>query len=196
MAEEQKNAVEREKMEHTILEKDGTIGQLELNMQELETRIQGLEMERTAVEKQNVMAKEENEQRMIAMESEKTQMREEFAKKQAERDAICRDEKRKIEDLKNRELDEISERLQQSGMTVTYMSEVMLHSNKMMEEQENLLKVQAGAIQELNQEVKKNCSTLLGAAADSISLQGEAIDLLRSTLITSRNFSELSTSGM
>merc|ERR1719264_528701 len=40
-----------------------------------------------------------------------------------------------------------------------------------MEEQENLLKVQAGAIEEFNEEVKlgKNCSTLLEAAADSIS---------------------------
>ena len=74
----------------------------------------------------------------------------------------------------------------------------MLHSNQVMEEHENLLKVQAGAIQQLNEEVKvgKNCSTLLGAAAESISLQDEAIDLLKSSLVTSRNFSEISTSGM
>merc|ERR1719458_649196 len=74
----------------------------------------------------------------------------------------------------------------------------MLHSNQVMEEQENLLKVQAGAIQEFNEEVNmgRNCSTLLGAAADRISLQEEAIDLLKSSLVTSRNFSELSTSGL
>merc|ERR1719430_1588379 len=74
----------------------------------------------------------------------------------------------------------------------------MLHSNQMAEEHENLLKVQADAIQELNEEVKvgKNCSTLLGAAADSISLQEEAIGLLKSSLVISRNFSELSTSGL
>merc|ERR1719264_530871 len=67
-----------------------------------------------------------------------------------------------------------------------------------MEEQENLLKVQAGAIQEFNEEINmgRNCSTLLGAAADRISLQEEAMDLLQSSLVTSRNFSELSTSGM
>merc|ERR1719264_1094337 len=67
-----------------------------------------------------------------------------------------------------------------------------------MEEQENLLKVQAGAIQEFNEEINmgRNCSTLLGAAADRISLQEEAITLLQSSLVTSRNFSELSTSGM
>merc|ERR550519_1792951 len=83
-------------------------------------------------------------------------------------------------------------------MAVKYMSQVMLHSNQVMEEQENLLKVQAGAIQEFNEEVKvgKNCSTLLGAAADSISLQEEAISLLKSSLVSSRNFSELSTSGL
>ena len=122
-AEEEKNAREREKMELTILEKDETI-------KELETRIQVLEMEKAAIEKQNVRVKEENEERMVVMESEKTQMREEYVKNQAERDAICQDEKREIEDLKNKELDEISERLHQSEMTVTYMSEVMLHSNQ------------------------------------------------------------------
>merc|ERR1719275_57275 len=74
----------------------------------------------------------------------------------------------------------------------------MLHSYQVTEEQQNLLKVQAGAIQEFNQEVnmERNCSALLGAAADRISLQEEAIDLLKSSLVTSRNFSELSTSGM
>ena len=186
-AEEQKNAKEREMTKQAILE-----------IEQLETRIHSLEMEKAAIEQENVLVKEENEQRMVAMESEKTQMREELVKKQTERDSICQDEKREIEDLKNKELDEISERLHQSEMTVTYMSEVMLHSNQMVEEQENLLKVQAGAIQELNEEVKvgKNCSTLLGAAANSISLQEEAIALLKSSLVTSRNFSELSTSGM
>merc|ERR1719151_61146 len=67
-----------------------------------------------------------------------------------------------------------------------------------MEEQENLLKAQA--IQEFNEledvNMGMNCSTLLGAAADRISLQEEAIDLLKSSLVTSRNFSELSTSGL
>merc|ERR1719182_77964 len=78
------------------------------------------------------------------------------------------------------------------------MSEVMLHSYQVTEEQQNLLKVQAGAIQEFNEEVNmgRNCSTLLGAAADRISLQEEAIDLLKSSLVTSRNISELSTSGL
>ena len=155
-------------------------------------------MEKAAIEKQNVMEKEENGQRVVAMESEKTQMREEFVKKQMEKDASCQDEKSEIEDLKNKELDKISERLDQSEMKITYMSEVMIHSNQVTEEQENLLRVQAGAIQEFNEEVNvgRNCSTLLGTAADRISLQEEAIGLLKSSLVTSRNFSELSTSGM
>merc|ERR1719391_1259241 len=74
----------------------------------------------------------------------------------------------------------------------------MLHSNQMAKEEEKLVKAQADAIQELNEEVKveKNCSTLLGAAAESIALQEEAIGLLKSSLVTARNFSELSTSGM
>merc|ERR1711953_1134718 len=80
------------------------------------------------------------------------------------------------------------------------MSEVMFHSNQVMEEQEKLLKAQAGAIQEFNdiEEVKmaRNCSTLLRAAAGRISLQEEALALLKSSLVTSRNFSELSTSGI
>merc|ERR1719295_316389 len=167
-------------------------------MDQLEARIQGLEMEKAATEKENVMVKEENALRMVAMESEKTQMREEFVKKQMERDSICQDEKGKIEDLKTKELDEISERLHQSEMTVTYMSELMLHSNQMAKEEEKLVKAQADAIQELNEEVKveKNCSRLLGAAAESIALQEEAIGLLKSSLVTARNFPELSTSGM
>merc|ERR1719381_366270 len=116
-----------------FLEKDGTIGQLE-------ARIQGLETEKAAIEKENVMVKEENALRMVAMESEKIQLGEEFVKKQMERDSICRDEKGKIEDLKNKELDEISKRLHQSEMTVTYMSDLMLHTNQMAEEEENLMK--------------------------------------------------------
>merc|ERR1719305_186862 len=133
-------------------------------------------MEKAAIEKQNVMEKEENVQRMVAMESEKTQLREEFVKKQMERDASCKDEKSKIEEFKNKELDEISERLDQSEMTVTYLGEVMLHSNQVMEEQENLLKVQADTIHELNEEVNmgRNCSTLLGAAECSATSGPEA----------------------
>merc|ERR550519_1919798 len=68
-----------------------------------------------------------------------------------------------------------------------------------MEEQKNLLEAQANAIQELNEvEVKggKNCSTLLGLSADSFSLQEETIDLLKSSLVTGKNFSELSTEGL
>merc|ERR1719295_1097508 len=61
-----------------FLEKDGTIDQLE-------ARIQGLETEKAAIEKENVMVKEENALRMVVVESEKTQMREEFVKKQMER---------------------------------------------------------------------------------------------------------------
>merc|ERR1719193_1758132 len=107
-------------------------------------------MEKAGVEKQNILVKEENEQRLVAMESEKTQMREEFVRKQTERDALCQDEKSKIEDLMNKELDEVNERLDQSEMTVTYMSEVMLHSSQILEEQETLVKVQADAIHDLN----------------------------------------------
>merc|ERR1719367_1469296 len=194
------NTLMEEEMEEEISEKESVIRELESRLQfserdgttfELEAIIQRLEMEKAALQ-------EENGQRMVAMESEKTQMREEFVKKQMERDASCQDEKREIQDLKNKELDEISERLDQSEMTVAYMSTIMIHSNQMAEEQQNLLKVQSGAIQEFNEEVKvgKNCSTLLKAAADRISVQEEAINHLRASLVTSRNFSELSTSGM
>merc|ERR1712233_136313 len=188
---ERESLIEELESRLQFLERDGTIG-------ELEARIQGLEMEKSEIEKEIVMVKEENGQIMGAMESEKIQLRQEFVKKQTERDASCQDEKREIQDLKNKELDEISERLDQSEMTVAYMSTIMIHSNQMAEEQQNLLKVQAGTIQEFNEEVKvgRNCSTLLGAAADRISVQEEAINLLRASLVSSRNFSELSTSGM
>merc|ERR1712130_778434 len=178
-------------LEQTILEKED-------ENRRLEEIIRNVEMEKEAVTHNNTMMEEENVKRMFTMESEKTQMREEFVKMQMERDAGCQDEKREIEDIKNKELDEISERLDQSEMIVTYMSTVMIHSNQMVEEQENLLKVQAGVIQEFNEEVEvgKNCSTLLGAAADRIFLQEEAINLWKSSVVTSRNFSELSTSGM
>merc|ERR1712130_804826 len=199
------NTIMEEEMVQIISERESVIGELESRLQflerdgtigELEAKIQGLEMEKAEIEKESLMVKEENEQRMVAMESEKTQIRKEFEKKQMERDASCQDEKREIQDLKNKELDEISERLGQSEMTVAYMSTIMIHSNQMAEEQQNLLKVQAGAIQEFNEEVGRNCSTLLGAAADRISVQEEAIDLLKASLVASRNFSELSTSGM
>ena len=182
---EEKNAME-------ILERDGRIG-------ELERRIEGIEAEKAAVEKKSAIEKEEHEQRMVAMESEKTQLREEYVSKQTERDATCQNEKREIEDVMNKELGEISTRLHQSQATVNYMSEVMIHSNEVMEEQKNLLEAQASAIQELNEvEVKggKNCSTLLGLSADSFSLQEETIDLLKSSLVTGKNFSELSTEGL
>ena len=71
-----------------FLEKDGTIGQLE-------ARIQGLAMEKAGIEREIVMVKEENALRMVAMESEKIQRREEFVKNQTERDSICQDEKSK-----------------------------------------------------------------------------------------------------
>merc|ERR1712130_399971 len=172
---ERESLIEELESRLQFLERDGTIG-------ELEARIQGLEMEKSEIEK-------EIGQIMGAMESEKIQLRQEFVKKQTERDASCQDEKREIQDLKNKELDEISERLDQSEMTVAYMSTIMIHSNQMAEEQQNLLKVQAGTIQEFNEEVKvgRNCSTLLGAAADRISVQEEAINLLRASLVSSRN---------
>merc|ERR1719447_8173 len=84
------NTMMKEEMVRTISEKENIIREMESRLQflekdgtieQLKTRIQGLEMEKAAVEKQNVMVKEENEQRMAAMESEKTQMREEFLRK-------------------------------------------------------------------------------------------------------------------
>jgi hypothetical protein len=89
------------------------------------------------------------------------------------------DENRRLEEMiqsVEMEKDEISERLDQSEMTVTYMGEVILHSNQVMEEQENLLKVQADTIHELNEEVNmgRNCSTLLGAAECSATSGPEA----------------------
>ena len=199
------NTMMEEEMERIVSERESVIGELESRVQllekdgiigEMEARIQGLEMEKAALE--SAMVKEEIGQRMVAMESEKTQMREEFVKKQMERDASCQDEKREIQDLKNKELDEINEKLDQSEMAVAYMSTIMIHSNQMAEEQQNLLKVEAGAIQEFNEEVKfgRNCSTLLREAAERISVQEEAINLLKSSLVISRSFSELSTSDM
>merc|ERR1712037_221824 len=138
------NTMMEEEMERILSDRENVIGELESRLQflekdgtvgELEERIQGLEMEKAEIEKLNVMEKEESVQRMVAMESEKTQMREDFAKKQMERDGSCQDEKREIEDLKNKELDEINESLNQSEMTVTYMGEVMLHSSQVVEEQ-------------------------------------------------------------
>merc|ERR1712130_1089259 len=201
------NTIMEEEMERIASDKESVIGELESRLQflekdgtigELEARIHSLEMEKAALEKESRMVMEENKERMVAMESEKNQIREEFVKKQIERDVLCQDEKRDLEDLKNKELDEISERLDQSEMTVRYMSTVMIHSNQMLEEQQNLLRVQAGAIQDFNQEAKvgRNCSTLLGAATERISVQEEAINLLKSSLVTARNFSELSTTGM
>merc|ERR1712130_991323 len=171
---ERESLIEELESRLQFLERDGTIGELDGTIGELEARIQSLEMEKAAIEKESLMV-------MVAMESEKTQMREEFVKKQMERDARCQDEKREIQDLKNKELDEISERLDQSEMAVAYMSTIMIHSNQMAEEQQNLLKVQAGAIKEFNEEVKvgRNCSSLLGATADRISVQEEATNQLQ-----------------
>merc|ERR1719458_1793881 len=87
------NTMMEEEMEQILSERENVIGELESRLQflekdgtigELEERIQDLEMEKAAIVKQNEMEKEENVQRMVAMESEKTQMGEEFVKKQKE----------------------------------------------------------------------------------------------------------------
>merc|ERR1712130_239476 len=79
---ERESLIEELESRLQFLERDGTIG-------ELEARIQGLEMEKSEIEKEIVMGKEENGQIMGAMESEKIQLRQEFVKKQTERDASC-----------------------------------------------------------------------------------------------------------
>merc|ERR1712233_225719 len=78
---ERESLIEELESRLQFLERDGTIG-------ELEARIQGLEMEKSEIEKEIVMVKEENGQIMGAMESEKIQLRQEFVKKQTERDAM------------------------------------------------------------------------------------------------------------
>merc|ERR1719295_1695553 len=102
----------KEEMVRMISERDSVIGEMESRLQflekngtigQLEARIQGLEMEKAAIEKENVVVKEENAQRMVVMESEKIQMREEYVKRQMEKEVICQDEKGKIEDLKKEE---------------------------------------------------------------------------------------------
>merc|ERR1719365_515524 len=79
----------KEEMVRMISERDSVIGEMESRLQflekdgtidQLEARIQGLETEKAAIEKENVMVKEENALRMVVVESEKTQMREEFVK--------------------------------------------------------------------------------------------------------------------
>merc|ERR1712233_89246 len=83
------NIMMEEEMVQIISERESLIEELESRLQflerdgtigELEAKIQGLEMEKAEIEK-----------------------------KQMERDASCQDEKREIQDLKNKELYEISE---------------------------------------------------------------------------------------
>merc|ERR1719458_432446 len=104
-----------------------------------------------------------------------TMLEEEMERILSERENVIGELESRLQ-FKNKELDEISERLDQSEKTVTYMGEVILHSNQVMEEQENLLKVQADTIHELNEEVNmgRNCSTLLGAAECSATSGPEA----------------------
>merc|ERR1712037_1057615 len=183
-----------------------TIG--ELSLPSLPEAVQLLQLETIRGLEQTILAKEDENRRLQEMiqsvEMEKdaathnnTMLEEEMERILSERENVIGELESRLQ-FKNKELDEISERLDQSEKTVTYMGEVMLHSNQVMEEQENLLKVQADAIHEFNEEVNmgRNCSTLLGATADRITLQEEAINLLKSSLVTSRNISELSTSGL
>merc|ERR1711934_70403 len=122
-------------LEQTILEKED-------ENRRLQEMIQSVEMEKDAATHNNTMLEEEMERIL------------------SERENVIGELESRLQ-FKNKELDEISERLDQSEKTVTYMGEVMLHSNQVMEEQENLLKVQADAIHELNEEVNmgRNCST-------------------------------------
>merc|ERR1712179_146586 len=138
-----------------------TIG--ELSLPSLPEAVQLLQLETIRGLEQTILAKEDENRRLQEMiqsvEMEKdaathnnTMLEEEMERILSERENVIGELESRLQ-FKNKELDEISERLDQSEKTVTYMGEVMLHSNQVMEEQENLLKVQADAIHELNEEV-------------------------------------------
>ena len=81
---------------------------------------------------------------------------------------------------------------------LSYMTDVMLQSNKLMREQQKTLESQANMIKETSEEVKRATSVdkLCREGMETIAIQSETIQLLKSSLATATNFSNLTTTGL
>ena len=108
------------------------------------------------------------------------------------------DEKTEIESQKSRELEKMGTKVQQHEAAMSYMVDVMLQNNRLVEEQQQMLESQAKMIKETTEELEgqTNGSALCREATETIALQAETIDLLKSSLADAINFSNLSTSGL
>ena len=107
-------------------------------------------------------------------------------------------EKIEMEIQKNRDLEKMGTKVQQLQAAMSYMTDVMLQNNKMMEEQQKMLEAQAKMVEETTDELKgqTNGGALCKEATETISLQAETIVLLKSSLASAINFSNLSTSDL
>ena len=107
-------------------------------------------------------------------------------------------EKIEIESQKSRELEKIGIKVQRHEAAMSYMTDVMLQNNRLVEEQQQMLESQAKMIEETTKELEgqTNGSAMCREATETIALQAETIDLLKSSLASAINFSNLTTSGL
>ena len=146
--------------------------------------------------------KEEEKERcdagMAQCEAEKTQLEEEFQNQILEKETKCEEARMEIESKTTQESERLETKLQQCEITTVYMGNVMLQNNQGMLEGQRLLESQANAINEANEEIKRQREGLLicEAATNSTVLQAETITLLRSSIDSTLNLPRLSTSDL
>ena len=107
-------------------------------------------------------------------------------------------EKTEMEVEIKREREKMGIKVKAHQAALSYMTDVMLQSNKLMREQQKTLESQANMIKETSEEVKRATSVdkLCREGMETIAIQSETIQLLKSSLATATNFSNLTTTGL
>ena len=107
-------------------------------------------------------------------------------------------EKTEMEVEIKREREKMGIKVEGHQAALSYMTDVMLQSNKLMREQQKTLESQANMIKDTSEEVKRATSVdkLCREGMETIAIQSETIQLLKSSLATATNFSNLTTTGL
>jgi len=188
------------KLKEAVREQEGIIAENQAKIAELEadsvskdeliasTTAENNRFQQTVREQENIIA--ENRGRIAGLEAANARKGEVIADITARNNQLAKD----IVDGRKKCKEEKS----QCETTVVYMVDVMLHNNKVMEENQNLLEAQANTIREATEEIRRqrNSSLICEAASSSTAPQANTITLLRSSLASALEFRELSTAGL
>jgi len=188
------------KLKEAVGEQEGIIAENQAKIAELEadsvskdeliasTTAENNRFQQTVREQENIIA--ENRGRIAGLEAANARKGEVIADITARNNQLAKD----IVDGREKCKEEKS----QCETTVVYMVDVMLHNNKVMEENQNLLEAQANTIREATEEIRRqrNSSLICEAASSSTAPQANTITLLRSSLASALEFRELSTAGL